>query len=261
MNNGKTPKNTGKKLPYILLLIGLAVLIAAIALIATSGHGENPAGPNGPSASHSVPGAQSGTQTPGQTDPQKDPQETAQGGSQGTAQTEPKIPGQDDPSATEGPRPSDDPQQTDPAGPSTPATEGPDEPTPPPTVDLRPVADAEYEQWLAATMVICVSMEYPDFALEGIYTESATALADKYASEGVYIAFASGGERIVIHSKPLELERTAIGTYDISMEHIGLATFDRINADSVALDAMHPIDLETLGELIPQCLLVSILMH
>jgi hypothetical protein len=129
---------------------------------------------------------------------------------------------------------------------------------PQPTVVIVQQADAEYEKWLAATMVMCVSMEYPDFELEAIYAASATALDNKFDSQGAYIVFTAGGNRICIHSKALEAERTAPGTKDISSETIGYATFDQLDPNSVDFSSFEKIDLEDLTELFAQSLLVSI---
>ena len=129
---------------------------------------------------------------------------------------------------------------------------------PQPTVVIVQQADAEYEKWLAATMVMCVSMEYPDFELEGIYAASATALDNKFDSQGAYIVFTAGGSRICIHSKALEAERTAPGTKDISSETIGYATFDRLDPGSVDFSSFEKIELEDLSDLFAQSLLVSI---
>ena len=129
---------------------------------------------------------------------------------------------------------------------------------PQPTVNIVQQADAEYEKWLAATMVMCVSMEYPDFELEAIYAASATALDNKFDSQGAYIVFTAGGNRICIHSNALEAERTAPGTKDISSETIGYATFDRLDPNSVDFSSFEKIDLEDLTDLFAQSLLVSI---
>lgn len=129
---------------------------------------------------------------------------------------------------------------------------------PQPTVVIVQQADAEYEKWLAAAMVVCVSMEYPDFEIEAIYAASATKLEDKFTSEGAYIVFTSGGSRFAIHAKALEAERTTPGTRDISTEVIGFATYDQVDPDSVDFSSMEKIAVEDLSELIAQSLLISI---
>lgn len=149
--------------------------------------------------------------------------------------------------------PSEDPEETE-----EPTQETHVEIVPPPTVVIVQRAEAEYEKWLSAAMIVCVSMEYPDFELEGVYAASATALEDKFSSDGAYILFSAGGERIAIHSKALEGERTEPGTMDISTEVIGFATFDRVDPASVDLKSMEELALDDLSELIAQSLLISI---
>lgn len=156
-----------------------------------------------------------------------------------------------------------------PAGDATeneaPETEAPvpesQEPAVQPTVVLEQQADAEYEKWLGAAMVVCVSMEHPDFQLTGIYAASSTSLEDKSASEGAYILFTSGGKAMAIHSRPLEAERTAAGTKDISTQTLGFATFDPVDPASVKTDSMEELKVEDLTELINQSLLISIYTH
>lgn len=130
-----------------------------------------------------------------------------------------------------------------------------------PSVVIIQRADAEYEKWLAATLIVCVSMEYPDFELEGVYAASATGLEDKLNSDGSYIVFRSGGERLAIHAKALAGERTKSGTKDISTEVIGFASFDRVDAASIDFSSMEQLVLDDLSELISQSLLVSIYTH
>lgn len=122
-------------------------------------------------------------------------------------------------------------------------------------------AKADYEKWLAAAMVVGVSMEYPEFELDGIYAASATSVADKKNSDGVYILFTSGGESMALYGVALDAERTAAGTKDISTEALGFATFDLVDPASVDTDSMTEIKIEELEELINQSLLVSIYTH
>ena len=130
-----------------------------------------------------------------------------------------------------------------------------------PPVIIVQQADAEYERWLASALVVGISMEYPDFIPDGIYSVSATSLEDKYSSDGVYVIFETNGSTMAIHSKPISGERTKADTKDISSETIGFATFDFIDPASINVDSMDRIELEDLGELIAQSLLVSIYTH
>lgn len=127
---------------------------------------------------------------------------------------------------------------------------------PPVTVPQR--VEGDYEQWLAAGMVLAVSMEYPDFEIRGIYIASKTAQYQKMLSDGAYILFTSGGEEILIQSLPLEEERSEAGTSDLYTMDLGFATFDRVAADSVDLDAMTRLQLADLTEMIQQTMLPSL---
>lgn len=135
------------------------------------------------------------------------------------------------------------------------------EETPPPSVELTQQAQAEYEPWLAAAMLIGVSMEYPDFEFGGLYTSSATALEDKFSSQGVYLLFTSAGESLALHSIPLEAERTQSGTRDISTQNLGFASFDLVEPSFVDTESMTELKLESMSELIAQSLLVSVYTH
>ena len=132
--------------------------------------------------------------------------------------------------------------------------------TSPPVVIVQQ-ADAEYERWLASALVVAVSMEYPDFIPDQIYSASSTSLEEKFSSDGVYIVFSSNGATKAIHSKPISGERSEAGTKDISSETIGFATFDFVDPSNINVDSMHRIALEDLGELIAQSLLISIYTH
>lgn len=121
--------------------------------------------------------------------------------------------------------------------------------------------DAEYERWLAAAMLMGVSMEYPDFELTGIYISSETSIEDKMNSDGAYILFTSGGETMAVHSVPQNGERSAAGTRDLSTETLGFATFDSVDPESVDTASMTKLDIEDLSELIAQSLLVSVYIH
>ena len=125
-------------------------------------------------------------------------------------------------------------------------------------VELIQQTDAEFEKWLAATMVVAVSMEHPGFENIQIYTESSTSLENKAESKGVYVLFQENGESVSIHSKAISSERDEKGTKDISSQVLGFATFDQIDASEINRDTMTEIELTELEELINQSLLVSI---
>jgi len=133
--------------------------------------------------------------------------------------------------------------------------------TTPPPVTVVSMANADTERWLAAAAVVGVSMEYPDFELRGIYLASATSLENRADSKGAVIVFASGGEEKAIHAVPVSAERNTAGTRDISSEVVGFATFDEVSAASVDVSAMTEVDVDELGELIGQSLLISVYTH
>ena len=119
-------------------------------------------------------------------------------------------------------------------------------------------ANADYEKWLAAAMVVGISMEYPEFEIAGIYTSSETPLSEKRNSDGVYIVLTNGAQNMVLHSMPLDGERTVSGTKDISSQVLGFASFDLVDPASVKTDSMMQIEMEELTELISPSLLISI---
>ncbi len=237
MNNKTNPNN--KKMLIVLVLIGV-VMIAVIAAAFLNREESAAAG------HHREPPKQTGPAQPQQTLPQSTQQDTEPhaGSTEEQTDTEPQAPSDDepvDPDVTL-------PPETDPIEIETRET-------------IPQQADAEYERWLAAAAVICVSIEYPDFQLEGIYTASSTALADKFSSDGVSILFVSGGQRMAIHANALDGERTEPGTRDISTEVIGYATFDAVDPQGIDTASMEQIHPEELGDLIAQSLLVSIYNH
>ena len=260
MNNGAFFKRIGKK-PLIIMILLLLVIVAAVVCAAMRNGGGNHGGSETVPADRPTlsgqtlpteqlnPGVQTEPQESHTSDAQTDPLESHTS----DVQTEPDDPHTDDDPTVE--TPEDDPDQTL----SVQPTERPTEPQTPTGIPQQ--KDAEYERWLAAAMVVCVSIEYPDFALEGIWAASATGLEEKYSSDGAYIAFTSGGERMVIHANALEHERTEKGTTDISTEVIGFATFDRLDPADFSAAALEEIKPEELSELISQSLLISIYNH
>lgn len=239
MSKGRYAKKNKSPMPFWLILVIAAILVGAVLLfIQGSRRDDIPSETEGQSAIQTEAAGEndvennveSGTDVIGNTEDTSS--ETAPAGS---ADTDPET--SQKPNETKAPQGNEEPQ---------------------PTVVIVQQADAEYEKWLAATMVMCVSMEYPDFELEAIYAASATALENKLDSQGAYIVFTTGGNRICIHSRALEGERTAPGTKDISSETIGYATFDQLDPNSVDFSSFEKINLEDLSELFAQSLLVSI---
>ena len=261
MSNEAFFKRHGKK-PLIFIILILLVILSVVVCVALSNGESNSKGKETGSANRPV--------TDGQTLPteqvtpggETDPQETLTS----DVQTEPDDPHTNDDPTVETQEqapsaPEDDPEETLSVQPTTPPSESETPTDIPAQTDIPQQKDAEYERWLAAAMVVCVSIEYPDFDLEGIWAASATTLEEKYSSDGAYIAFTSGGERIVIQASALENERTQKGTTDISTEVIGFASFDKVKPADFSSTGLDEIKPEELSELISQSLLISIYNH
>lgn len=120
--------------------------------------------------------------------------------------------------------------------------------------------DATYEEWLSAAAVTAVSLTYPDFQLEGIYTDSESDLNDHKNSKGVYLKFTAAGSDYTICAKPLDEERTEKGTIDLYEEKLGFATFDAVKSSDIPKDAKE-LPMKSLEKLIGKCSLVSLYEH
>lgn len=121
--------------------------------------------------------------------------------------------------------------------------------------------EASYERWLAAGMVVGVSLQYPEFEFTGIYLASESELDNSDESKGAYVVFECGGEEIALHSKPMEGERTEAGTKDLYTEELGFATFDEIALENIEKDECIAIEMDELSELIRQSVLVTVYEH
>lgn len=234
MNKRRRHKKNRRSQPILLILAVAAILVVLIAAFAP-GEGNNS------ETAHTGP-------APVATSPTSLGNETQQ-----TELTEP----------TQEPLPDETetaPRETAPEETTEPDDDAPDYEDQP-SVEIQQQKDAEYERWLAAAMVVCVSIEHPDFEFEAVYAASATELEDKLSSDGAYIVFRSGGKRYAIHSVALEQERSEAGTTDISTEVIGFATFDKVDPDRVDFESLDLIQIEELNELIAQSLLISVYNH
>ena len=96
--------------------------------------------------------------------------------------------------------------------------------------------------------------------LEEAYVASETQLNSHDESEGAYVKFKSDGETIVIHSRPLDEERSEKGTIDFHSQTLGFATFDVVG-DVSSEEGVKSIDLNSLNELISKSMLVSLYEH
>ena len=121
--------------------------------------------------------------------------------------------------------------------------------------------EAEYEKWLASALVIGVSIEYPEFELVGIYTETCTELQDSQLSKGVYVLFRNGGSDFAVYGMPLEQERTTPGTIDVGSMNMGLATFDVVDPDNIVVDGLRTYTMKDLEKTISQTMQLSLYYH
>lgn len=121
--------------------------------------------------------------------------------------------------------------------------------------------EAEYEKWLASALVIGVSIEYPEFELVGIYTETCTELQDSKLSKGVYVLFQNGGSDFAVYGMPLEEERTTPGAIDVGSMNMGLATFDVLDPDNIVVDGLRTYTMKDLEKTISQTMQLSLYYH
>lgn len=129
------------------------------------------------------------------------------------------------------------------------------------SVEVIEKSGASYERWLAAGMVTAVSMQNPDFEIEGIYLTGETDPADKMQSGGAYVIFTADGTETAVQSTPLEAERTDAGTTDLYTRDLGFAAFDVIDPAQIDTEACVAVSMDELEELISQSLLVSLYEH
>lgn len=128
-------------------------------------------------------------------------------------------------------------------------------------VEIVEKSDASYERWLAAGIVTAVSMQYPDFEIEGIYLTGETDSADRMQSGGAYVIFTADGTETAVQSMPLEAERTDAGTTDLYTRDLGFATFDVVDPAQIDTGSCVEVSMDELEELISQSLLVSLYEH
>lgn len=118
--------------------------------------------------------------------------------------------------------------------------------------------DASYEEWLAAAMMVAVSLKGEEFDVEHIYYKEETSLENKENSEGVYLIYKTGGKSVCVKSTPLEKERSKKGTVDISTQDLGFATFDTVNKNDKDFNGWKEIKEDSISDLISQSMLVSL---
>lgn len=123
--------------------------------------------------------------------------------------------------------------------------------------------NATYEEWLAASVTMAISMHYFefDFEIKELYLASETELNSHDDSEGVYAVFTADGKEKVIYAKPIDEERDTAGTKDMSEQHIGYATFDEADVKGSVLKKCKKVSIEDLSDIINRLMLVTIYEH
>lgn len=126
---------------------------------------------------------------------------------------------------------------------------------------VREKAEASYEKWLAAEMIIAISLQYSEYEFKEIYLASDTELSNYMSSEGVYIILNINEEEIAFQAKPIAYEREILGTIDLYTEDLGFAAFEEIAVENIDTKNLVSVELDELSDLISQSILVSIYEH
>lgn len=127
------------------------------------------------------------------------------------------------------------------------------------SVEIIEQAEASYEEWLAAAMVVAVSMQYEDFIIDGIYLSDENSTREN--SQGVCVLFTAGDDHQAVWSEPIDEERADSGTIDLYTKSLGFATFDIVDAAYVNTMDKQEIGIDDLEDLISQSMLVSLYEH
>lgn len=131
-----------------------------------------------------------------------------------------------------------------------------------PYVEEYERVDADYEQWLAASVITCISMNTPDFELGEIYAYTQTTVENKMESQGIYVTYQSEGKTLCIQAKPLEQERIGeAGTKDLYSEITGYASFDEVSVDTIDTSMWNIVEMGNLNTLIEQSERVTLYEH
>lgn len=114
-------------------------------------------------------------------------------------------------------------------------------------------AEAPYEHWLAAAVLTGISMNSPEFQLEGIYIASETDAGSPMDSQGVYVTYTADGTERCVYSRPLRQGRTEEpGTRDIEVGGFGMATYEEVSPDSMDRSVFQEASIEDINTLIEQ---------
>ena len=82
--------------------------------------------------------------------------------------------------------------------------------------ETQPVVKDVAPEQLAAVTLYALSMEYPDFVLQGFYA----------AGKGIYAMFETAGSNVTAYIYPIAGERLEPGTMDLFSNETGFAAFD-----------------------------------
>lgn len=115
-----------------------------------------------------------------------------------------------------------------------------------------------YEEHLAALTLFALSMEYPDFVLQGIYSGTSVSIENKMSSAGIYAMFESGGSSLIAHIYPIDAERTQPGTTDLYAAELGFAAFDFVESRD---NSYSEISQDVYASLLAELSSISIFSH
>ena len=118
--------------------------------------------------------------------------------------------------------------------------------------------EASYEEWLASSMIMSLTLQEDQFNIQGIYYKNKTELENKMDSQGVYVVYKAEGKQKVIYSKPLEKARNQKGTIDLYSQLLEYSTYEYKDINSININEYKTLEEEALNPLINQLLLVSL---
>ena len=120
--------------------------------------------------------------------------------------------------------------------------------------------DKAYEEYLSALSLLALSMEYPDFQLQGVYAASRVSVENKSSSQGIYVLFESQGEDLCLHVFPIAAERNEAGSRDVFASELGYAAFD-LQPEIPAVDGLTLLEAKDYGELLSKLSGVALYNH
>ena len=164
----------------------------------------------------------------------------------------------DAPAQSEGAEQENDSQQEDTQDPGT----APEQNSTQPQNDVQTPDDrGSYEEYLSALTLFALSMDYPDFQLQGIYAASSVSLAQKTSSKGIYVFFDSMGESLCAHVNHIEAERTAeSATTDLFANELGFASFE-LMSELPDTNSLTLLDSKVYSALLSELTGISIFSH